>query len=202
MADIPNVSDWRPLAPDEVGDLFRNYPGTWCVAGGWALDLVSGGQSRPHSDIDIQIDRGDLPILHQSLPGCLLYAAHGDLTLWEPGTILPPEIHNIWCRRSGNPWEFQLMVGEFTATEWVFRRDDRIRGTREAMIQWIDGLPVMAPEIQLLYTSRLPNRPKGEHDFDHTLPHLTATQRQWLAANLTLLYGDHPWLPALRVAPA
>lgn len=160
-------------------------------------DLIAAGQPRPHSDLDIQIDRADLPIMHASLPGWLLYAAHGDLTLWEGATPLPNDIHDIWCRRPGKSWEFQLMVGDFTEQEWVYRRDARIRGPRDTMIEWVDGLPIMAPEIQMLYKSKLPNRPKDERDFRHVLPHLTAEKRQWLTSCLILLYGDHPWVPML-----
>ncbi len=54
------------------------------------------------------------------------------------------------------------------------------------------GLPFLAPEIQLLYKSSPTNRPKDERDFAHALPSLSTVQRQWLAANLELLYGDHP----------
>jgi hypothetical protein len=181
-----------------VGDLFREYPGTWCIAGGWALDLFAGGQSRAHSDVDIQVDRADLPILHQSLPGWLLYAAHGILTPWAAGTPFPQEVHDIWCRRPGHRWEFQLMVVEPNDREWVFRRDARIRGPRDSMMQTIDGLPVLAPEIQLLYKSNNPDLAKNDHDFRLALPLLQESQRAWLSANLALLYGEHPWLPILR----
>jgi hypothetical protein len=197
---LPGLEDWQPISPAEGGALFRNFPGTWCIAGGWAIDLFAGGPGRPHSDLDIHIDRADLPIVHACLPGWLLYAADGDLTLWEADTPFPDDVHDIWCRRQGNRWEFQLMVGEFTEREWVFRRDARIRGPRETMIVRVDDLPLLAPEIQLLYKSKLPNRPKDERDFQHALPHLTIEKRHWLASCLTLLYGNHPWLPMLGVA--
>lgn len=193
----PGLNDWTPLSPNEVGSLFRGFPDTWCIAGGWAIDLFAGGQSRPHADVDVQIGRNALPLLHRQLPGWLLYAADGDVTLWEEATLFPPGVHDIWCRRPGNKWEFQLMVVELNDHEWVFRRDGRIRGPRDAMIISIDGLPTLAPEIQLLYKSKRPNRPKDEHDFEHALPHLTAAQRQWLTSCLILLYGDHTWVPML-----
>ncbi len=76
----PKLEDWAPLSPTGSGPLFRDFPGTWCIAGGWAIDLVAGGQPRHHDDIDIQIDRANLAILHESLPGWLLYAADSGLT--------------------------------------------------------------------------------------------------------------------------
>lgn len=194
---IPGLDDWRPLTPAEAGTLFRDFPETWCIAGGWAIDFSAGGQPRPHADVDIQIGRSALPLLHRQLPGWLLYAADGDVTLWDEATPLPDEVHDIWCRRPGQAWAFQLMVVDLDHHEWVFRRDDRIRGTLDTMTVSIDGLPILAPEIQLLYKSKRPNRPKDERDFRHVLPRLSGAKRAWLAARLILLYGDHPWLSLL-----
>ncbi|MEJ7902348.1 MAG: hypothetical protein WKF63_10910, partial [Thermomicrobiales bacterium] len=91
----------------------------------------------------------------------------------------------------------QLMVVEVTDREWVFRRDARIRGPLASMILSIDEMPILVPEIQLLYKSKLPSRPKDERDFRHVLPHLTTAKRQWLRSCLVLLYDDHPWVPML-----
>jgi hypothetical protein len=123
------------------------------------------------------------------------------VTLWEDGTAFPPEVHDIWCRRPDRPWEMQLMVNDFTESEWIFRRDSRIRGPLETMIITTpSGMPVLAPEIQLLYKSLDLSRPKNEHDFATALPHLSPPQRQWLSDQLNLLYGDHPWLEPLSVS--
>ncbi len=197
MTALPALDDWSPLTPEEVGELFYGYRETWAIAGGWAIDLFLGEMTRTHSDIDIQVSREEAGLLHRSFPGWLLYAAHGTLDLWEEGTALPPEVHNVWCRTPASPWRFQLMLGDFTETEYTYRRDARIRTPREAAILDIDGLPVVAPEIQLLYKSRLPNLPRDEHDMSVTLPHLGPERRRQLATSLRALYGDHPWLAAL-----
>lgn len=203
-----DLGPWDPLTPSEVATLFAAYAGRWCIAGGWALDLFVGTQSRPHDDIDVLIVRDDLTMLHAALPGWELHAAHGTLTLWQAGTDLPDEMHDIWCRqrigqRAGqgdSPWRFQLMIVnvEGSTGEWLFRRDDRIRESLDSMILGRDGMPVLAPEIQLLYKSKLPNRPKDEADFVTATPYLSAMQRDWLANATTLLSPDHPWLRTLR----
>jgi hypothetical protein len=91
------------------------------------------------------------------------------------------------------------MVSEFTDTEWIFRRDGRIRGPLTEMITTTaKGLPIIAPEIQLLYKSSPTRRLRDEQDFAQTLPHLSAYRRAWLASNLVLPYGDHAWLSMLR----
>jgi hypothetical protein len=56
-----------------------------------------------------------------------------------------------------------------------------------------DGIPYLAPEIQLFYKAKAP-RSKDETDFTATLPILTEPQQQWLSYALSLVYGPgHPW---------
>jgi len=213
MAASDDLGPWDPLSPEEIGTIFRSYPGLWCVAGGWALDLFAETRSRPHDDIDIVILRNDLPRIHAALPDWDLHAAHGILTPWPAGTPLPVDAHDIWCKqrtgqRTGQrdgqrgqvegPWKFQFMVIDTEGDDWLFRRDRRIRGSLATMTIERAGLPVLAPEIQLLYKSKLPNRPKDEHDFATSAPRLSPAQRDWLIRALVLLYADHPWLDALR----
>lgn len=50
---------WAPLSPAEVSDLLRDLSVPWWVAGGWAIDLIVGKQTRPHADIDVQFLRAD-----------------------------------------------------------------------------------------------------------------------------------------------
>jgi hypothetical protein len=59
-----------------------------------------------------------------------------------------------------------------------------------------DGIPYLAPEIQLLYKAKA-SRPKDEADFARTLPALNKKSRQWLAQSLALIHPDHPWLTEL-----
>lgn len=204
MTDHNHLGPWDSLTPSETATLFADYRGRWCIAGGWALDLFTGVQSREHGDIDVLIERKDFSLLHGTLPDWELHAASGTTTLWEAGTALPDGVHDIWCRqRTGQrdgPWRFQLMVVNTDAStgEWHFRRDDRIRGPLGTMTLMREGIPILAPEIQLLYKSKLPNRAKDEADFATVAPHLSPTQRDWLANAITLLYTNHPWLPTLR----
>lgn len=185
---------WEPLSPKDVAALFADAPAGWCVAGGWALDLFLGRQTRAHSDIDVQVPRTWLGDLHTLLPGWQLYAAEGTLTSWHVGEPFPESTTDIWCLRQGQVWELQLMLGRQTDHEWVYKRDDRIRGPLKSMIvPGGDDIPIMAPEIQLLYKAKLPNRPKDEADFRHTLPALSPHQRSWLAESLAIVMPGHPW---------
>ncbi|HEX5293738.1 MAG TPA: amino acid transporter [Streptosporangiaceae bacterium] len=82
--------------------------------------------------------------------------------------------------------------------DWVSRRDPRIRRPLARIGHaGPDGIPYLAPEIQLFYKARKV-RPKDEADFTAALPVLTAAQRQWLGDALLLAYGAHPWGDRLR----
>ncbi|HEU5381681.1 MAG TPA: hypothetical protein VFV38_40190 [Ktedonobacteraceae bacterium] len=59
-----------------------------------------------------------------------------------------------------------------------------------------DGIPYLAPEIQLLYKAK-DLRPKDEADFTRVLPALDGKRRQWLAQSLALVHPGHVWLTKL-----
>lgn len=65
------------------------------------------------------------------------------------------------------------------------------------MRQWAqittDGVPVIAPEIALLFKAKAPMF-KDQRDFDRVLPHLDRAARSWLASALEQAHPDHPWL--------
>ncbi len=171
---------WRPLSPGEVGDLFRDWDRFWCIAGGWALDLSVGRKSRDHEDTDVLILRQDAEALHSLLPGWELWAADppGQLRRWQPSEPIPERVHDIWCRERGmTAWRFQFMVMDHDDTRWIFRRDWSVGGSLATLASEVDGVPVITPEIQLLYKGNGIRRPKDEADFQTALPHLTPAQR-------------------------
>ena len=55
-----------------------------------------------------------------------------------------------------------------------------------------DGLPVLAPEIALLFKAKPPDA-TDERDFAHALPLLDGRARRWLSAALDLVHPAHPW---------
>ena len=118
------ASAWQPLSLRDIATLFSEFPGRWCIAGGWAIDLFLGHQTREHADVDVLVFRDDLQHLQSFLADWELFGASaGALTVWEVDSVLSSAMHNVWCRRNGGPWEFQLMVIESTPTAWI--RDDR-----------------------------------------------------------------------------
>ena len=49
--------------------VMRDFHAPWGIAGGWALDLFAGSESRIHSDVDIAILRADRRQLRSPLSG-------------------------------------------------------------------------------------------------------------------------------------
>ena len=145
MTDDPNQYEvWQPWQPHEVAQLFSSLKIPWWIAGGWALDLFLGVQTREHYDIDVQILRRDQhavrALLQQwDIQGCALHYPY-DLEVtaptlidtlpfqtWEPDMLLGKGAYDIFCRPTpSDPWAFQLMGGDADGDQWLFRRDARV----------------------------------------------------------------------------
>jgi hypothetical protein len=205
MAGNPeHLGAWQPWLPHEVASFFSALAVPWWIAGGWALDLFIGSQGREHEDIDVEFLRRDQQAVRALLGEWDVQEAHPELDAnwpfreWELGQDLRSGVHDIWCRlHKDAPWTLQLMVADITNDQWVFRRDARIQRPLAANVHRTnDGIPYLAPEIQLLYKAK-GLRPKDEADFARTLPYLDEESRSWLAQALALAHPGHPWLAQL-----
>jgi hypothetical protein len=170
----------------------------WAMAGGWAIDVWLGEQTRAHHDVEVVIRRQDQTAVRAAL--CL---THEWQCLDPPGTG--------WSRWDGQPLEppaFQLQARSPQTTfdvfletvrddVWHFRRDDRIcRPLAEIVTLSNTGIPVVRPEVQLLYMAKSTDD-KNEHDFVVTRPRLDHDAARWLARSLAVAHPDHRWLEAL-----
>lgn len=196
-----DYTNWAPLTPQEAMEQFREFAGSWCIAGGWGLDLFIGKQTRQHGDIDILIFRKDQGRVQSLLADQELFVVDppGQLRPWLPGEVLVPPLYNIWVRAHVDaPWSIQLMIQDTEGEEWVFRRDHMLRGPLSKMIIYSSAAwPILSPEIQLLYKGKSIGA-KDQADFDHLLPYLSATQKEWLREKLKPAYGKaHPWIAHL-----
>ncbi|MFI5769300.1 nucleotidyltransferase domain-containing protein [Streptomyces sp. NPDC051658] len=197
---------WDPPPPDEAARLFAPLRVPWWMAGGYAVEFAVGHAFRDHGDIDVLLLRRDQLAAQRLLAGWEWWAADppGTLRPWLPGEVLPPYVHDIWCRPGPDePWCVQLMLDDAEGDDWLFRRDPRIRLPLDRLGRVSgDGVPYLCPEVQLLYKAGSP-RPKDEEDFAKALPVLTADQRAWLTGTITLAQGaGHPWAVRLRAHPA
>jgi len=107
--------------------------------------------------------------------------------------------NNLWCRRApDSPWALDVTVGDGDDRDWIFRRDPRVRiPWSEAVLTTTDGVPYLAPELQLLFKSK-DVRAKDGTDAREVIPALDSDRRARLAH---LLPDDHQWQSLLRVDP-
>jgi hypothetical protein len=191
---------WEPLPLNELIAILRPASFHWWLAGGYAIEHFVGRPFRSHADIDILLLRRDATVLHGFLPHWELWtASSGTLRPWHWGEQLPPDVHDIWCRRSGErAWRFQVMLDCSDGDLWRSRRCASLRMPIDALgVLSREGSPFLRAEIQLFYKAKSP-RLKDEQDFEVCLPLLDADQKAWLHAAISTAYGsESPWLQRL-----
>jgi hypothetical protein len=182
-----------------IAAVMQNYPCPWFVSGGWAIDLFLERVTRDHSDIEIGIYRRDQIAVQQFLRGWTLEkvvqtAAGGKWLPWEENEVLELPIHQGRAKRSRpEPAEFELFLNERNETHWISRRHPEItRPADEIVLVSFLGIPILAPEIQLLFKAKQ-TRAKDQNDFQNTLARLSPIQRHWLADALSRFYPSHAW---------
>jgi hypothetical protein len=91
------------------------------------------------------------------------------------------------------------MLDESEGGDWRSRRNPAIRRPiAELGAPDAEGIPLLAPEIQLFYKAKAP-RPKDETDFAVAAPLLARAQSTWLRWAIEATHGQaHPWLQQLN----
>jgi hypothetical protein len=187
---------------DWIAEL-NSYPGNWCVASGWAVDLFLGRVTRLHGDLDIAIPRNEQLHMQSYLTDRgwrMLAPNEGKLEPWPTGFRLELPRHQAHGPRDEQ--FLDLLFSEIEGDLWRFRRNQSIVRTMDrAIMRTADGIPYLAPEIVLLFKSRNhaeDRRTKDREDFMKVLPLLEPERRAWLQWALTVLDPGHPWIELLR----
>lgn len=159
-----HLGAWAHLTPEDARPVISGCEARWWVAGGWAIDLLVGRQTRSHADVDVLVLRPEQHVVRTHLHAWDVHAADppGTLRPWPIGEILPLAVHDIWCRRDPSaPWAFQLLIDDVDGDDSLFRRDHRIRLSVRDLAGRASrpGLPVLAAGVQLL-CRRLRDRPR------------------------------------------
>ena len=172
-----------------------SFGAPWWVAGGWAIDLAIGRQSRAHDDVEISVLYRDQEELRAALWSWELWVVdEGQLVPWHAGDELAMPRHQLWARRAATvPWSLEILFEVADEDHWVFRRDPRIRLPLDAFGTVGGGLPIVAPEVQLLFKAKEP-REKDHHDFHAALGVLTPEAVSWLRTALLMSHPEHDWL--------
>jgi hypothetical protein len=200
----PAAGRWRALHPAQLAESLAALRVPWWIAGGWALDLFLGSQSRPHADLDVGVLRRDaLQVLAALSSWEIFEARDGMLTRLQAGVAPAAGVNSLWCRPAdAGDWMFELMLDDCEDDRWVFRRDRRIqRPLALAVRRDRAGIPFLAPEVQLLYKAR-PLRMQDRADFERVAPRLDPGARTWLRGVLGNLYPDHEWLLSTHLVDA
>ena len=193
------VTDPRRLDLQTVGALMRGFHAPWCIAGGWALDLFLGRETRPHADVDVALFRADQVLLRQHLVGWALEKVLGGvLGRWQEGEWLHPPTHEVHARSGDQPpVTLEFLLNERAGDRWVFRRNPEVSCPLNRVILRSDtGLPVLCPAIVLLYKAKAP-RGVDESDFEAARASLYTEQRAWLESALKTCHPGHRWLAHL-----
>src|SRR5438093_12824171 len=110
----------------EVARLMRGFPRPWYIAGGWAIDIFLGRETREHDDIDVAVLRNDQAKLRTHLAAWAFEkVVDGQRLPWPDGAWLDRPAREVRA-----PWETRARV-QFSLTEWSgamgqFRRTTRI----------------------------------------------------------------------------
>lgn len=192
LTSRPSIELHRALS------IMSEYKGRWAVAGGWAIDLFLGRETRPHDDIDLAVIRAEQGLLHAFLAGAdARVAESGVLRPWARREELRRPLHEVHATwPSGETLEFLLNDVDAAGTMWLYRRDARVRRSLDRVIAVRDGIPYLAPEVVLLYKSK-GHRSQDDADFDVVSPHMSSDARAWLAEAMRLADASHPWLAVL-----
>ena len=192
--------EWDPLSPQEAAAVFAPLGIPWWVAGGHAIDLFVGRETRAHGDIDVAVLRRDVDGLRALSDAWELDIAHdGTLTPWD-GRALQDAEHQFWVRRPGaTAWSFEILLEYPDGDMWCYRRDRRITmPLGDVGLITADGIPFLRPAITLLYKAGSSTLARNEADFDVMLPVLPPADRAWLHAALETAHAGHRWSERLR----
>jgi hypothetical protein len=187
------------------------YEAPWALCGGWAVDLWLGGELRQHGDLDITVfehDHGAMFARFDHLAGWSLVADTATVQQepWDGGALdMPAHVH----ARHEDGFNLELIFNRREADQWLLHADPKLTvPLSRAIHRFAGGLPIAAPEVLLLYKSRICRgcpgcsaptrlRRRDEADFQALAPRLGKAQRLWLREAMTLIEPDHPWLPEL-----
>ncbi|MBS0409660.1 MAG: amino acid transporter [Proteobacteria bacterium] len=194
----PALDAWSAWRPQEVARRLAGCGAAWCVAGGWAIDLWLGEETRPHEDLEIAVPEGEFPLVRARLEGLDLYnVGSGKVARLAAGETPWAGSHQTWVREpEGGAWRLDVFREPGDVATWAYRRDAALTAPRAQMVGEADGIPFLKPQGVLLFKAKA-RRDKDQADFDACLPRMDAGARAWLRAGLERFQPDSPWIGAL-----
>jgi hypothetical protein len=181
----------------KVNEWMSEFDGQWGIAGGWAIDLFIGKETRLHSDVEVAIFREDQHMLKKVFPEwSFKKAVKGELISWKEERLELPvhEIHGIH-KQSGD--RLEVLLNEIEDSEWIFRRDSSISFPESALFSHSnEGIPYLHRAVVLLYKAK-DTREKDHADFLAVKDLLKGDDKKWLLNALQVHVPDHKWIQEL-----
>jgi hypothetical protein len=191
---------WQAWSPDDLYVRLHGLGLDWYVAGGWALDLWHGRQTRAHEDLECVVLANQLETARKALSELEFFTASaGRLTHLPKAAPVPDDVWQAWgAEVRARCWRVDMMVERGTKEHWVYKRDPTFTLPRAAAVRQNErGMPYLAPAIVLLFKARHA-RDKDQQDFLAALPRLEREERADLGRWLSALHPGHPWLAMLQ----
>jgi hypothetical protein len=188
---------WNPWRPRELADRLRGVVVPWYVAGGWALDLYRGVESRKHEDLEVGVPVAGFAAIRSAL-GEFEFDVVLDGRRWPLDSPAFASSHQTWVK---DPITGAYRVDVFRETHdgdtWICRRDGGIRiKYEEIILRTADGIPYLVPEIVLLFKAKWA-RPKDDDDLSGVLPLLGHDRRSALRDLISRVHPGHRWLEVI-----
>jgi aminoglycoside-2''-adenylyltransferase len=185
---------WNPWRPRELADRLRGVAVPWYVAGGWALDLYRGVESREHEDLEIGVPAAGFAAIRSAL-GEFEFDVVLDGRRWPLDSAAFALSHQTWVRDAGTgAYLLDVFREKHDGETWICRRDETIRiRYDEIILRTADGIPYLAPELVLLFKAKWA-RPKDDDDLSGVLPLLGHDRRSGLRDLVGRVHPGHRWL--------
>lgn len=180
-----------------IKELMAGFDKPWFIAGGWAIDLFIGRETREHQDIEIAIFRKDQLHIKEYLKGWdFKKVVNGKYETWN-GDFLELPLHEMHAGNPQNGECLEVLLNEADKANWLFRRDPAICFPYDFVGEISEeGIPYLKPEIVLLYKVK-DTRVKDHEDFLAVKGYFNHSQKRWLKEAIQVHTPGHPWLEEL-----
>jgi hypothetical protein len=188
---------WDPWRPSDLAPRLAGVDAAWYVAGGWALDLYRGFESREHEDLEIGVPLAGFAAIRAALNE-FAFDVVGFGKRWTLDSPAFALTHQTWVRDPvSGAYRLDVFREQHDGDVWICRRDESIRlPYAEIIRRTVDGIPYLIPEIVILFKAKLA-RPKDDDDLSRVLPLLDRSRRSWLGDLIGQVHPGHRWLEQL-----
>lgn len=177
----------------------------WFFAGGWAIDLFLGRETRAHGDIEIGIYRKNQMQLCRFFSKSWKqfvdnrnYTGKRERHEWTKEYLRLP-IHELYIDLGG--LEIEVQLNEKDDSNWIYRRDPKIQLEETKVIRFHElDIPYLCPEIVCLCKTRH-MEDEDKTDIALALAKMDEAQKTWLFESIKDK-GTRDLVRALGQAPA